>query len=90
MFFIASKVLWWVVSPVTLLLLAAFLAVWLAKWRPRAGRGVALICIAALFLAAVAPVGLLLLRPLEQRFPPPPADMPPPSGIFILGGAVAE
>ena len=90
MFFIASKVLWWIISPVTLLLFCAFLGAWLAKWRLGLGRGLALVCIGALFLAAVAPVGLLLLRPIELRFPPPPADMPPPYGIIILGGAVAE
>jgi uncharacterized SAM-binding protein YcdF (DUF218 family) len=90
MFFIASKVLWWGVSPVTLLLLIAFVGAWLAKWRLRLGRGLALICIGALFLAAVAPIGLLLLRPIELRFPPPPADLAPPYGILILGGAVAE
>jgi uncharacterized SAM-binding protein YcdF (DUF218 family) len=88
MFFIASKVLWWVVSPVTLLLLVAFLAVWLAKWRW--ARGVALFCIGALIVCAIFPVGALLLSPLEQRFPPPPPDMPPPYGIIILGGAITE
>ncbi len=90
MFFIASKVLWWVVSPVTLLLLCAFLAVALARWRPWVGRGVALLCIGALIVCAIFPVGVLLLRPLEQRFPPPPPEMPPPYGIIILGGAITE
>lgn len=88
MFFIASKVLWWVVSPVTLLLLVAFLAVWLVK--RRWARGVALFCIGALIVCAIFPVGVLLLSPLEQRFPPPPANMPPPYGIIILGGAITE
>ena len=90
MFFIASKVLWWIVSPVTLLLVCAFLAVWLGQRRPWLGRGVALLCIGTLIVCAIFPVGVLLLRPLEQRFPPPPPDMAPPYGIIILGGAIAE
>ena len=28
------------------------------------------------------------MRPLEERFPPPPADIPAPAGIIVLGGAV--
>ncbi len=36
----------------------------------------------------VTPVGYLLLWPLENRFPQPPADMPAPYGIIILGGAL--
>ena len=44
----------------------------------------------ALLFFATAPVGALLLRPLEARFPPPPADMKPPYGIIVLGGAIVE
>jgi uncharacterized SAM-binding protein YcdF (DUF218 family) len=90
MFFILSKVLWWGVSPVTLLLLGALLGVLLAGRRPNFGRGLALACILALIVFAAAPVGALLLRPIEARFPPPPADIAPPYGIIVLGGAISE
>jgi len=90
MFFIASKVLWWAVSPITLLLLGALLGIGIAGRRPGLGRGLAGICVVALLVFATAPVGALLLRPLEARFPPPPADIKPPYGIIILGGAIVE
>jgi uncharacterized SAM-binding protein YcdF (DUF218 family) len=36
----------------------------------------------------VAPVGAWLVAPLEDRFPPPPADLAAPYGIIVLGGAI--
>jgi uncharacterized SAM-binding protein YcdF (DUF218 family) len=42
----------------------------------------------ALALGALTPLGALLLRPLEDRFPQPPADMLAPTGIIVLGGAI--
>jgi uncharacterized SAM-binding protein YcdF (DUF218 family) len=33
------------------------------------------------------PLGALLLRPLEDRFPQPPAEMLSPTGIIVPGGA---
>jgi uncharacterized SAM-binding protein YcdF (DUF218 family) len=44
--------------------------------------------ILALAIGSLTPVGAVLLRPLEDRFPQPPADMPAPAGIIVLGGAV--
>ena len=38
-------------------------------------RALALACSGALLLVSVAPVGALLIEPLEDRFPPPPADI---------------
>jgi uncharacterized SAM-binding protein YcdF (DUF218 family) len=37
-----------------------------------------------------APAGALLIAPLENRFPAPPADAPPPYGVIVLGGAIDE
>ena len=31
-----------------------------------------------------------MIAPLEDRFPPPPADLPPPEGIIVLGGAIDD
>src|SRR5271169_4596087 len=90
MFFVASKVLWLVTAPFTLLLLGSLVGVLIAKRRPKVGHGLALVCIGALLFVAIAPIGTLVVRPLEQRFPPPPADLAAPYGIIILGGAIAE
>jgi uncharacterized SAM-binding protein YcdF (DUF218 family) len=88
MFFIASKLLWFFVAPSALLTLGALLGVVFARWR--AGRALAFVCLVALLLAGAAPLGALLLAPLEDRFPAPAADLPPPYGIIILGGAIDD
>jgi uncharacterized SAM-binding protein YcdF (DUF218 family) len=88
MFFIASNVLWIVPAPVTLLMAGAFIGALFVKRFPRAGRGLMLLCAGALILIAAAPIGASMLRPLEERFPSPPTDLPPPYGIIILGGAI--
>ena len=31
-----------------------------------------------------------MIAPLENRFPAPPADLPPPYGIIVLGGAIDD
>ena len=56
----------------------------------RFGRALALAAILILVAAATLPIGMLLIAPLEDRFPPPPADLPPPEGIIVLGGAIDD
>lgn len=90
MFFIASKALWFVAAPATLLMLGAVVGAGLVPRRVGYARSLALACSAALLLVSVAPVGALLIEPLEDRFPPPPADAPAPYGIVILGGAIDD
>ena len=41
-------------------------------------------------VACFSPLGGLLLRPLEDRFPEAAADPPAPTGIIVLGGALDE
>jgi uncharacterized SAM-binding protein YcdF (DUF218 family) len=90
-FFVVSKVFWMFGSPTDLLLFAAFVGVLLCFGRrARFGRGLALAAILILAAAATFPVGVLLIWPLENRFPQPPADMPPPEGIIVLGGAIND
>ena len=72
MFFIASKLLWFLAAPSALLILGALIGVVCARWR--AGRALAFVCLVALLLAWAAPLGALLLAPLEDRFPAPAAD----------------
>lgn len=89
MFFVASKFFWMVASPVTLLLIVASTTLLISIMR--ASRAWGLVSLASiLLLAALAltPIGLLMIAPLEDRFPEPPADIPPPDGIIVLGGAL--
>ena len=90
-FFFVSKIFWMVASPINLLLFAALIGVLLCFGRrARFGRGLALAAILILVAAATLPVGKLLIAPLEDRFPLPPPDLPPPEGIIVLGGAIDD
>ena len=90
-FFIVSKIFWMIASPINLLLFAALIGVVLCYGRrARLGRGLALVAILILVAAATLPVGKLLIAPLEDRFPLPPPDLPPPEGIIVLGGAIDD
>lgn len=85
-FLIASKVFWTFLKPETwfLVLILIALAAVLAGRRRLAGVTLAVTALA--FLAVgIVPVGDLLLRPIEQRFPvhPPVED---PAAILVLGG----
>jgi uncharacterized SAM-binding protein YcdF (DUF218 family) len=91
MFFVASKIFWMTASPVTLLLIGALLGALLCFGRyARFGRGLALTAILILFAIAKLPIGQFLIAPLEDRFPQPPADLPPPQGIIVLGGSIDD
>src|SRR5271170_8233004 len=87
MFFLASKQLWLVLAPVNALLLLAFFSVAFVG-RFSAARRIAMVVGFSLLLLAILPIGVALVRPLENRFPRPPADMAAPAGIIILGGAI--
>jgi uncharacterized SAM-binding protein YcdF (DUF218 family) len=89
MFFIASKIFWFVAEPVSLAIVVGVLGILLGLTRfARTGRALMAGAIIALAAGLLTPLGALLLRPLEERFPQPPADIPAPVGIIILGGAV--
>ena len=91
MFFFASKIFWMIGSPINLLLFATLIGVLLCFGsRARFGRGLALTAILVLLAAATLPLGMLLIAPLEDRFHPPPPDLPPPEGIIVLGGAIDD
>jgi len=90
-FFFASKVYWILASPILLLLVIALLGTLMsfgAGWVRAAAKAAAALSLLVLTAAAATPLGLWLVRPLEDRFPPPPDDMPAPDGIIVLGGAV--
>ena len=90
MFFVLSKVLWILTSPANLLLglAACGLVAGLRgrRWGLRVASGSVLLLIAVGF----SPVGALLLRPLEDRFPQPALAGDAPSGIIVLGGPIDQ
>ena len=91
MFFTASKVAWLIAAPTNallILLVAAVILRWMDfRWL---GRAAATVGTLGLLVVGFGPVGNLLLRPLEDRFPIPPADLAPPTGIIVLGGSTDE
>jgi uncharacterized SAM-binding protein YcdF (DUF218 family) len=90
-FFVASKIFWMLASPINILLFATLAGVMLCYSRhARFGRALALIAILILLGIATLPFRGVLLAPLENRFPQPPADLQPPYGIIVLGGAVSD
>jgi uncharacterized SAM-binding protein YcdF (DUF218 family) len=90
-FFVVSKILWMIASPINLMLFGALVGVLLCRGRRgRFGRALALTAILILLAAATLPTGMLLIAPLEDRFPTPPADLQPPRGIIVLGGAIDD
>jgi uncharacterized SAM-binding protein YcdF (DUF218 family) len=90
-FFLVSKIFWMLASPINLLLFGALVGVLLCYTSyKRFGRALALTAILILAAAATLPVGVILIAPLEDRFPVPPSDLPPPEGIIVLGGAIND
>jgi uncharacterized SAM-binding protein YcdF (DUF218 family) len=91
MFFTASKLLWFLASPLNVLLVVALLGALLSRGRHgRPARRAAIVAVALLLAIGLLPVGTWLIAPLEDRFPPPPAQLAPPYGIIVLGGAIDE
>jgi uncharacterized SAM-binding protein YcdF (DUF218 family) len=90
-FFISSKIFWMLASPINLLLFGALAGLMLGYGRrARFGRALALAAILVLIAAATLPLSALLIGPLENRFPQPPADMAAPYGLIVLGGAIDD
>lgn len=89
MFFVLSKIFWFFASPLHLCLFCAAFGFWRLS-RRRAGSLWLGAGLGFLALMTFAPLGAALLRPLEDRFPPPAAGMPAPDGIIVLGGATDE
>ncbi len=91
MFFIVSKVAWFIVNPGNLLLIVLGLGgclLW-TRWR-RAGRWLVSLAVLAGLAMATLPLGTRLYLPLENRFPVA-ADLPGRiDGIIALGGVVDQ
>lgn len=91
--FAASKLLWALIDPAHVAVLALLASVWLSgrsggrsrRW----ARGLTA-AVALFFLAtATTPLSDLLATPLENRFPPPARPPEVVAGVVLLGGAVS-
>lgn len=91
MFFEVSKLSWLVADPTNALLLLLVVAVVVRAMGFRhLATTAAVIGTLGLLIVGFGPVGNLLLQPLENRFPPLPADEAAPTGIIVLGGSTDE
>ena len=91
MFFLASKLLWIVAAPTNLMGGVAGLGLLLLfPGRGRSGLRLLVGAVLALVLLGFLPVGSLMLRPLEDRFPQAALEDLQPDGIIVLGGAIDQ
>ena len=89
MFYIASKVVFFCIAPSHVCLIALGLGALLLMRRgdSKNGRRLVFVSLAGFVVLGFAPVGVALMLPLEQRFPPPAAiDQGRYDGIILLGG----
>lgn len=87
LFFYASKLIWMVIRPESWLaglFLFGTLALW--KNRLRSAKVILSAGLLALFGIGIFPLGLLLIAPLEARYPASP-ELQKVAGIIVLGGA---
>jgi uncharacterized SAM-binding protein YcdF (DUF218 family) len=89
MSFPLAKLIGFLADPATLILLAfaAAALLWFTPWR-RWARRLAVCGIAAYLVAAIVPLGDLLLLPLEERFPRNPVPDRRIDGVVVLGGMI--
>lgn len=89
MFFIASKVFWLLVQPVSLAILLGFLGLILTftRWKWTSRIAVLLSC-SVLLLSAFTTLGYTMIQPLEGAFQRPPAAPAAVTGIIVLGGGM--
>lgn len=88
LFFIASKLVWALLSPLNvIILLSSFTALLLWFDKVAIAKKVALLLLVINVPLLVYPVGDILIYPLEQRFPQPQVMPKDVDGIIVLGGA---
>ena len=89
LFFYASKIIWALLSPATLIYLLLMLGIALVYFRKIDLAKILLGTAAVLLtLVAILPLGLWLASPLENRFPANPQLPDNIHGIILLGGAI--
>ena len=89
MYFILSKTLWFLMKPSMLMFLSmtAGLILVLVRFR-RAGLVLFAVPFVALWAVTVLPVGEMMVRDLEERFPQQEAVPEAIGGIIVLGGTI--
>ncbi|MGE0750146.1 MAG: YdcF family protein [Variibacter sp.] len=90
MFFVASKVIGFLLTPSNFLVLCVACGALLLGTRfVRAGRRLVFRAAALLLICGLSPLGNWLIWPLEHRFPPwTQGNGAPPRGVIVLGGGV--
>jgi uncharacterized SAM-binding protein YcdF (DUF218 family) len=90
MYFVASKVAWILLQPSSLMIWGTLVGlVLLLTALARYGRCLLLISGGSLAICAITPLCVVLIRPLEDRFPARSFDeIQNPKGIIALGGAL--
>lgn len=90
MFFILSKISWALLAPANVMLMLLVVATIALVWRPRwrVARWLAAVSAVVILAGGSLPIGYLLQRALEDRFPRPVALPARVDGIVVLGGAV--
>ncbi len=86
--FALSKLLWFLLRPSSLLLIALCAGVVVMRRREPLGRRMVVASAALFVLASFVPLWAWLTDPLEQRFPRPDPMPDNVAGVVILGGAV--
>lgn len=87
--FTVSKFVWFLLEPSTALTLATAIGALMCWTRAvRWGRRLGLLGGVGLLVLGFSPLGTVLLRPLEDRFPPFRDDGRPVAGVLVLGGAL--
>ncbi len=90
MFFLAAKVIWFILQPSTALVLLLLVGMILIVFgRAHAGALTMFIASAGLLVAGLLPLGTLMILPLEDRFPRGAVDGPV-AGIIVLGGGIDQ
>ncbi|MGI9407318.1 MAG: YdcF family protein [Hyphomicrobiaceae bacterium] len=89
LFFYASKVVWFLIQPSSLLILTLLGGLAAKRFgRARLGRTLIFCSATGFVVAGYSPLGSVLLHPLETRFERPVlAKAGGPAGIIVLGGA---
>lgn len=90
MFFVLSKTVGYLAVPSNLMMaIGLFGLVLLFTSLRRLASWLIVTSLVLMALVGYSPLGRILLRPLEERFPPWDVSHGPPDGIVVLGGAIS-
>jgi uncharacterized SAM-binding protein YcdF (DUF218 family) len=88
MFYALSKILFFLLRPSNAVIFGLLLGIVLRRLgRRRTGMTVFVLSMSVLLAAAFTGLPSALIGPLENRFPPAPADVQP-TGVIVLGGSI--